>query len=91
RVFAVAARTGTALEINADPARLDLEPKLAQRASSAGCLITINCDAHHPSGFSSMDFGIAMARKAWLKPDQILNCWPRSRILDWLSSRDRSE
>jgi DNA polymerase (family X) len=87
RVFACAAKTGTALEINADPARLDLDPELAQRASRAGCLITINCDAHHPSGFSLMDYGIAMARRAWLKPEQILNCWPKSRILDWLASR----
>ena len=87
RVFAFAAKTGTALEINADPARLDLDPELAQRASRAGCLITINCDAHHPSGFSSMDYGIAMARRAWLKPEQILNCWPKCRILDWLASR----
>jgi DNA polymerase (family X) len=91
RIFAVAAKTGTALEINADPARLDLEPELARRASRAGCLITINCDAHHPSGFSSMDYGIAMARRAWLKPDQILNCWPTSRILDWLASRGRPD
>ena len=89
RVFAFAAKTGTALEINADPARLDLEPELAQRASRAGCLITVNSDAHHPSGFSSMDYGVAMARKAWLKPEQILNCWPKSRILDWLASRGR--
>jgi DNA polymerase (family X) len=89
RVFALAAKTGTALEINADPARLDLDPTLARQASQAGCLFTINCDAHHPSGFASMDYGIAMARRAWLEPDQILNCWPRSRILDWLASRGR--
>jgi DNA polymerase (family 10) len=89
RVFAVAARTGTALEINADPARLDLDPAHAYRANQAGCLITINCDAHHPSGFSLMEYGIAMARRAWLKPDQILNCWSARRILDWFSSRGR--
>lgn len=87
RVFNVAAKTGTALEINADPARLDLDPNLAQRASVAGCLITVNCDAHSPTGFSAMDFGVAMARKAWLKPEQILNCWPRQQVLDWLASR----
>ena len=87
RVFATAAATGTALEINADPARLDLDPELARRASQAGCLITINCDAHHPSGFALMEYGVAMARRAWLTPDQILNCWPRSRILEWLASR----
>lgn len=87
RVFTVAARTGTALEINADPARLDLDPSLAQRASEAGCLITVNCDAHSPAGFSVMEYGIAMARRAWLKPEQILNCWPRDRILSWFAQR----
>jgi DNA polymerase (family 10) len=89
RVFAVAAETGTALEINADPARLDLDPALAYRASQAGCLISINCDAHHPSGFSLMEYGVAMARRAWLKPDQVLNCWAPARIVEWLSARGR--
>jgi len=90
RVFSVAAQTGTALEINADPARLDLDPALAFMASQAGCLITINCDAHHPSGFSLMEYGVAMARRAWLKPDQILNCWSPARISEWLSPGGRS-
>jgi DNA polymerase (family X) len=89
RVFAVAAQTDTALEINADPARLDLDPSLAHRASLAGCLITINCDAHHPTGFSLMEYGVAMARRAWLKPEQILNCWAPADITEWLSSRRR--
>ena len=71
RVFEVAAQTDTALEINADPARLDLDPSLAYRASQAGCLITINCDAHHPTGFSLMEYGVAMGRRAWLRPEQI--------------------
>jgi DNA polymerase (family 10) len=89
RVFAVAAQTGTALEINADPARLDLDPHLAEQASDAGCLITINCDAHRADGFATMVFGIAMARRAWLTPNRILNCWPRDDVLSWLASRRR--
>jgi DNA polymerase (family 10) len=90
RVFSVAARTGTALEINADPARLDLDPHLARRAQGAGCLLTINCDAHSPSGFANMEYGVAMARRAWLKPDDILNCWERERVLSWLGRRGRA-
>jgi DNA polymerase (family 10) len=89
RVFSTVARTGTALEINADPARLDLDPALAHRANEIGCLITINCDAHHPSGFSLMEYGVAMARRAWLKPDEILNCWAPTQIVEWLASRNR--
>jgi DNA polymerase (family X) len=89
RVFTIAAKSGTALEINADPARLDLDPTHAYSASRAGCLITINCDAHHPSGFSLMEYGVAMARRAWLKPDQILNCWSPARIVEWLTPGTR--
>ena len=87
RVFAAAASSGTALEINADPARLDLDPHLARQASAVGCLITVNCDAHSPSGLAQMDYGVAMARKAWLTPVQILNCWQKSQVLDWLATR----
>jgi DNA polymerase (family 10) len=89
-VFATAAQTGTALEINADPARLDLDPERARAAAEAGCLITINSDAHSPAGFAVMEFGVMVARKAWLRPEQILNCWPRERVLTWLADRDRA-
>lgn len=88
-VFATAARTGTALEINADPARLDLSAANARRALGAGCLLTINCDAHHPGGWSLLEFGIANARKAGARSEQILNCWPVERIEAWLKDRGR--
>jgi DNA polymerase (family 10) len=87
QVFADAARTGTAMEINADPARLDLDPHLARRAADAGCLITVNCDAHSPAGFELMEYGVAMARKAWLRPLDVLNCWQTDEVMEWLSSR----
>ena len=89
RVFEVAARTGTALEINADPARLDLNDHHVRRALDAGCVLTINCDAHHPSGFGLLEYGIAVARRAWARPEHILNCWPVDRIEDWLRHRSR--
>jgi len=89
RAFATAARTGTALEINANPARLDLNAALARRAADAGCLLTINCDAHHPEGFAVMEYGIAVARRAWLRPDQVLNCWALDRVEAWLAARGR--
>lgn len=87
RAFSVASRTQTALEINADPARLDLDPHLALRASDAGCRFTINSDAHAPAGFDLIEFGIMMARKAWLRPEQVINCWPTEELLAWLESR----
>ena len=85
--FATASETGTALEINADPARLDLDPSLAKRAAEAGCLITINSDSHWVNGFDMVEYGVMMARKAWLKPDQILNAWEPDRVLLWLRDR----
>lgn len=87
RVFETAARTGTALEINADPARLDLDAAHARQALAAGCLLTVNCDAHHPDGWSMLEYGIAVARRAGATPDRILNCWPIERIEAWLRQR----
>ena len=89
RAFATAAQTGTALEINADPARLDLNDTMARRALESGCLLTVNCDAHHPSGFGLLEYGIAVARRAWARPDQILNCWPIEQIEAWLGEHGR--
>jgi DNA polymerase (family 10) len=89
QVFMAAARTDTALEINADPARLDLNVDLAAQAAAWGCLLTINCDAHHPSGFALLEYGVATARKAWLEPSSILNSWPSDEILTWLARRKR--
>jgi DNA polymerase (family 10) len=85
----LAAKTGTVLEINSDPARLDFGAEMARRALAAGCLITINCDAHHPDSFANIEYGIAVARRAGARPDQILNCWPLERIEDWLSRRGK--
>jgi DNA polymerase (family 10) len=87
QVFAVAAESGTALEINADPSRLDLNTALARQALGAGCLLTINCDAHHPDGFANLEYGVAVARKAGATPGRVLNCWPIDQINEWLASR----
>jgi DNA polymerase (family 10) len=83
----LAAKTGTALEINSDPARLDFGADLARRALAAGCLITINCDAHHPDSFGNIEYGVAVARRAGATPQQILNCWSLEKIERWLSGR----
>lgn len=85
--FATAAETGAALEINADPARLDLDPALARQAAATGCLITINSDSHWVDGFDTVEFGVMMARKAWLRPDQVLNAWEPERVFLWLQDR----
>ncbi len=80
-IFAAAAATQTALEINADYHRLDLDASLARRAADAGVVITTNSDAHGVEGLSNLIFGVMTARRAWLRPEELLNCWPADEIL----------
>ncbi|MCA1725754.1 MAG: PHP domain-containing protein, partial [Thermomicrobia bacterium] len=80
-VIAEAARTETSLEINADYHRLDFDAPIARHAAEAGVVMTINSDAHSPAGLGNMLFGVMTARRAWLRPEQILNCWPAEEIL----------
>ncbi|HRA21396.1 MAG TPA: DNA polymerase/3'-5' exonuclease PolX [Anaerolineae bacterium] len=88
-VLAAAATTGVALEINANPRRLDLSDVLARRALEAGCLLSINTDAHQPDHFDFLHFGIAVARRAGAEPERIINCWTPERLLAWLADRGR--
>ena len=72
-VFRRAGERGVAIEINADPHRIDLDWHLLPKARDAGAMISIGADAHNTSGLEHMTWGIAQARKAWLGPEQILN------------------
>jgi DNA polymerase (family 10) len=72
-VFARAAATGVALEINADPHRLDLDWRAVRRARAAGAPVSIGADAHNAAGIGNMRFGVDVARKAWLGPADVLN------------------
>lgn len=72
-VFGRAGDRGVAIEINADPHRLDLDWHLLPRARAAGAMISIGADAHNPAGLEHMTWGVAQARKAWLGPDDVLN------------------
>ncbi len=83
RVFAEAAATGTALEINASPMRLDLTDTLARRALELGCLFAVSTDAHAPEQFDFAHFGVAVARRAWIPPERGVNTWEADRLLEW--------
>ena len=76
RVLQACAETGTVVEINAHPWRLDVNDVYARRAVDLGCKIAINTDAHHPSDFDYIVYGVAMARRAWLTPDDVINAQP---------------
>jgi len=72
-VIAEAVKTGTALEINCSPWRLDLNDTWARKAREAGALLAIDTDAHYPAEFDSVRYGCAIGRRAGLSPDRVLN------------------
>ncbi|MEK6275303.1 MAG: DNA polymerase/3'-5' exonuclease PolX [Actinomycetota bacterium] len=80
RVVAKALETGTFLEINAQPDRLDLRDAHARLAGEAGVKIVISSDGHQISALSNLEFGVAQARRGWLGPDQILNTRPWGEV-----------
>ena len=75
-VIEKAAARGVALEINADPHRLDLDWRVLRRVREGGVMISIGADAHSKAGIAHVEYGVGMARKGWLGPDDILNARP---------------
>jgi DNA polymerase (family X) len=80
RVVEKALETGTFLEINAQPDRLDLRDAHARLAGEAGVKIVISSDSHEIPALSNLEFGVAQARRAWLGPNQILNTHPWGEV-----------
>jgi histidinol phosphatase-like PHP family hydrolase len=87
RVFEAAAAQQVAIEIDGDPARQDLDYLLADQARQAGCLFALDSDAHDSAAFIYTDTALAHARLAGVAPDQVINCWPLPRLLDWMDNR----
>ena len=83
-IFKAAAATGTALEINASPERLDLKDSHAFRARELGIPLVISTDAHTTEGLNNTRFGVGVARRAWCEPHHILNTLPFDKFLDYL-------
>jgi DNA polymerase (family X) len=73
RVVEKAVETGTFLEINSQPNRLDLRDTHARMAGEAGVKVAVNTDAHQLSALQHIEMGIAQARRAWLTKEQVLN------------------
>jgi len=86
-VYAEAARTGTVLEINGSPDRLDLSAARARRAIEAGCMLAIDSDAHRISEFEFLRWGVSQARRAWATPENVLNTRSRTELLQWVADR----
>jgi len=79
-VFEAAARTGTAMEINAYPTRLDLSDVNAKAAKEAGVKMAINSDAHDIEQLTTMKYGVNVGRRAWLESHDLLNAMPLSDL-----------
>ena len=72
-MFKEAARHSVALEIDCDPARMDLSPEMARLAYEYGCTFAIDADAHAPAEFAYVPMGLWMARRAGIPRERILN------------------
>ena len=88
-VLQAARVAGIAVEINASPSRLDLNDLHARRAKDLGIPITISTDAHAMPQLDFMRYGVAVARRAWLTPGEVLNTLPDRDLVSWLGQRGR--
>lgn len=88
-VIEKAADTGVTLELNADPARLDLDWRWCRKAKDRGVRIAIGPDAHSPRGLDHTFFGVKLAQKAWLTAADVLNTRSADEILTIARVRPR--
>ncbi|MFD1067456.1 DNA polymerase/3'-5' exonuclease PolX [Oceanobacillus locisalsi] len=77
--------TNTALEINANPNRLDLSSEWAKKAQEAGVKLVIDTDAHNYDMLQHMQYGVATARKGWIKPSTVINTWSKEEVINFFN------
>ncbi|MEU9984099.1 DNA polymerase/3'-5' exonuclease PolX [Streptomyces sp. NPDC050856] len=83
-VFEACARTGTALEINAHPERLDLSDELVLRAKRYGVKFAVDSDAHAVTHLPYLRYGVGTAQRGWLTKDDVINTWPLPELRRFL-------
>ncbi|MBI3648936.1 MAG: DNA polymerase/3'-5' exonuclease PolX [Actinobacteria bacterium] len=83
-IFAAAARTGTALEINSFPDRLDLKDEHVLWARRHGARFAIDTDSHAVTHLGVMRYGVATAQRGWLSKDEVVNAWPLAKLRKFL-------
>ncbi|MDQ2857717.1 MAG: DNA polymerase/3'-5' exonuclease PolX [Candidatus Eremiobacteraeota bacterium] len=86
-VFAAAARTGTALEIDGQPNRLDLPSGLARRARAFGVTFSLDSDAHAAAQLANVAYAVGQARRAWITRDEVLNARPVEDVLHFVAAK----
>ncbi|MET9446968.1 DNA polymerase/3'-5' exonuclease PolX [Streptomyces cinerochromogenes] len=88
-VFAACARTGTALEVNAQPDRLDLCDEDILRAREHGVRFAVNTDAHSVPHLAQLRYGVGTAQRGWLTAEDVINTWPLTRLRRFLRKGGR--
>jgi DNA polymerase (family 10) len=83
-LFRACARTGTALEVNAHPNRLDLPSAHIRAARDAGVKFAVDSDAHFTGGLDYLRYGVGTAQRGWLAPGDVINTWPLPRLREFL-------
>jgi DNA polymerase (family X) len=86
-ILEAARETGTALEVNASPRRLDLSGDMVRRAVEAGVMLTISCDAHAIGDLDSMRYGVMTAQRGWARPSDVLNCADLEALLAFVATK----
>ena len=86
-VCEAAVRTGTALEVNASPRRLDLSGDMVRRAVAAGVTLTVSSDAHSVGDLRSLRYGVATAQRGWATLGDVLNCRDLAGLLDFVAAK----
>jgi DNA polymerase (family 10) len=89
RVLEAAAAEGVAVEINANPQRLELDWRYGPRARELGVVTSINPDAHSTAGIADMRYGVGIARKAGFGPLSVLNAWSAEEFAEFIGRRKK--
>jgi DNA polymerase (family 10) len=89
RVLELAADTGTALEINANPDRLDLSDAYVRQGRDLGVRFAIDTDAHHVNSLDDMQYGVLTARRGWAQKQDVINTLPLDELEKWLKRHGR--
>ena len=86
KIIDCAAETGTVIELNCSSKRMDMDWSWWRRARNKGVKCSLNPDAHHVDGLQDLHFGIRVARKGWLRREDILNCLSAEDMRNWLQT-----
>lgn len=88
RIFAAAAVTGTAMEVDGAPGHLDMDGAVARRAAAAGVTLVVDSDCHRSDFLRrQMRFGVGTARRGWIEPQHVLNTRPLDEVLAFVSRK----